>query len=167
MIKTTFLYKIVMWTLFGRHQLKTCTLKREKYSEYTNEMKLNYSKSKDITEAIASAVLTSVYSLEVKAIVVPTTGEHSAMVMSNLRPNSIILAICPNEKIARKLALNYGVYPKILNINDNDMDDVVHQCKKEAKEFLALKEKDIVIITGGIHDDPYIKQTNFLKIEEI
>ena len=89
------------------------------------------------------------------------------MVMSNLRPNSIILAICPNEKIARKLALNYGVYPKILNINDNDMDDVVHQCKKEAKEFLALKEKDIVIITGGIHDDPYIKQTNFLKIEEI
>lgn len=139
----------------------------EKYSEYTNEMKLNYSKSKDITEAIASAVLTSVYSLEVKAIVVPTTGGHSAMVMSNLRPNSIILAICPNEKIARKLALNYGVYPKILNINDNDMDDVVHQCKKEAKEFLALKEKDIVIITGGIHDDPYIKQTNFLKIEEI
>lgn len=124
----------------------------EKYSEYTNEMKLNYSKSKDITEAIASAVLTSVYSLEVKAIVVPTTGGHSAMVMSNLRPNSIILAICPNEKIARKLALNYGVYPKILNINDNDMDDVVHQCKKEAKEFLALKEKDIVIITGGIHE---------------
>ena len=137
----------------------------EKYGEYS--YKLQCSKSTDITEAIASAVLTSVSSLEVKAIVVPTTGGHSAMVMSNLRPNTIILAICPNEKIARKLSLSYGVYPKIVEIDDNNMDDVVHHCKKEAKEFLSLKEKDVIIITGGIHDDPHIKQTNFLKIEEI
>ena len=89
------------------------------------------------------------------------------MVMSNLRPNTIILAICPNEKIARKLSLSYGVYPKIVEIDDNNMDDVVHHCKKGAKEFLSLKEKDVIIITGGIHDDPHIKQTNFLKIEEI
>lgn len=137
----------------------------EKYGEYS--YKLQCGKSTDITEAIASAVLTSVSSLEVKAIVVPTTGGHSAMVMSNLRPNTIILAICPNEKIARKLSLSYGVYPKIVEIDDNNMDDVVHHCKKEAKEFLSLKEKDVIIITGGIHDDPHIKQTNFLKIEEI
>ena len=137
----------------------------EKYGEYS--YKLQCGKSTDITEAIASAVLTSVSSLEVKAIVVPTTGGHSAMVMSNLRPNTIILAICPNEKIARKLSLSYGVYPKIVEIDDNNMDDVVHHCKKEAKEFLSLKEKDVIIITGGIHDNPHIKQTNFLKIEEI
>ena len=137
----------------------------EKYGEYS--YKLQCGKSTDITEAIASAVLTSVSSLAVKAIVVPTTGGHSAMVMSNLRPNTIILAICPNEKIARKLSLSYGVYPKIVEIDDNNMDDVVHHCKKEAKEFLSLKEKDVIIITGGIHDDPHIKQTNFLKIEEI
>lgn len=137
----------------------------EKYVEYAS--KFNVDETNDITEAIAKAVLTSVSSLNAKAIVVPTTGGHSAMVMSNLRPNPMILAICPSEKIARRLAINYGVYTKIVKINDNDMDEVVKHCKQEAKENLKLQEKDIIIITGGIHENPHIKQTNFLKIEEI
>lgn len=137
----------------------------EKYTKYAT--KFTREIPNDITEAIANAVLASVSSLSVKAIVVPTTGGHSAMVMSNLRPSSLILAICPNEKIARRLSISYGVYTKIVNIDDNDMDEVVHNCKKEAKETLNLKENDIIIITGGIHDNPNIKQTNFLKIEEV
>ena len=138
----------------------------EKYDNYASKFK--FKKEKDITEAIAEAVLSSERDLNVQAIVVPTSGGHSAMVMSNLRPKPVILAICPTEAVARKLALNYGVYTKIVAIDDNDMDDVVHHCKKEAKEFFDLKENDIVIITGGIHDNPnHKKQTNFLKIEEI
>jgi len=138
----------------------------EKYGNYASKFKFN--RKKDITEAIAEAVLSSEIDLDVKAIVVPTSGGHSAMVMSNLRPNPVILAICSTEKVARKLALNYGVYTEIVAIDDNDMDDVVHHCKKEAKEFFGLNENDIIIITGGIHDNPtHKKQTNFLKIEEI
>lgn len=156
----------------GKHPVEAVRFMRdicmetEKYGRrYASKFSVN--DTNDITEAIAKAVLTSVSSLDVKSIVVPTTGGHSAKVMSNLRPESIVLAICPNEKVARRLALNYGVYTKVVNINDNDMDDVVHHCKKEAKEYLNLNEKDIIIITGGIHDNPNIKRTNFLKIEEI
>ena len=87
--------------------------------------------------------------------------------MSNLRPAPIILAACPNEKVARRLSLSYGVYSKVVEVNDNDMDEAVLNSKKVAKDFFDLKENDIVIITGGIHEKPHVKQTNFLKIEQI
>jgi len=137
----------------------------EKYGDYAYKVCVN--KSNDVTEAIASAVLSSVSGLDVKAIVVPTSGGHSAMVMSNLRPAPIILAACPNEKVARRLSLSYGVYSKVVEVNDNDMDEAVLNSKKVAKDFFDLKENDIVIITGGIHEKPHVKQTNFLKIEQI
>ena len=123
--------------------------------------------TKSITERIGEAVLTSAESMDIKAIVVPTSGGHSASVMSNLRPETMILAICPNEKVARKLAINYGIVTEIVNIDDNDLDDMVYHCRKEAIKFLNLQEKDVIIITGGIHVGRKVKQTNFLKIEEI
>ena len=133
------------------------------YSTYFNHLSNN-----DITEALASSVLTSADNLKVKAIVVPTSGGHSATVISNLRPKSVILALCPSEAVARKLLLNYGVYPIVTSmVKDDDMDDTVNNARMVAQEVLGLVEKDVIIITGGIHLNKAIKQTNFMKIEEI
>lgn len=130
--------------------------------------KFDYKHNNDITEAISSAVLTSSNTLDVKAIVVPTTKGHSPRVISNLRPKSIIIALCANENVARSLSLNYGIYPVVNpNINDNDMDDAVSHAKNVAIKYLNLQENDIIIITGGIHDNKAINQTNFMKIEQI
>lgn len=130
--------------------------------------KFEYSMDNDVTESIAKAVLSSSKVLDIKAIVVPTTGGHSPTVISNLRPKTVILAPCPNEKVARSLMLNYGVYPSVVpNAKDNDMDDAVRHAKLEAISVLGLKEHDKIIITGGIHNNRAIKQTNFMKIEEI
>ena len=30
-----------------------------------------------------------------------------------------------------------------------------------------IKKKDVIVITGGIHSESEVNQTNFLKIEEI
>ncbi len=130
--------------------------------------RFDYKSNNDITEAIANSVLTSSKALDVKAIVVPTTGGHSPTVISNLRPRPIILAPCPNEQVARSLALNFGVYPVVTpNVNDDDMDEAVKHAKKVAIDYLGLKANDVIIITGGIHENQAIKQTNFMKIEEI
>lgn len=130
--------------------------------------KFDHNSNMDITEAIATSVLDSSNSLDVKAIVVPTTGGHSATVISNLRPKPIILALCPNEKVARSLSLNYGVYPVISSfVKDDDMDQTVENARNTAIKVLDLKENNIIIITGGIHHNKAIKQTNFMKIEEI
>ena len=120
-----------------------------------------------ITEAVANAVLTSVSHFDAKAIIVPTSGGHSARVISNLRPHPLILALCSSEAVARRLSLNYGVYPIIVSVDHNDMDDVVNICREVAVKVLGLKEHDVVVIAGGIHANKSIKQTNFMKIEEI
>ena len=137
----------------------------EKFDEYASKF-ISIVPS-DITEAVANAVLTSVEHLDAKAIVIPTSGGHSARVISNLRPHPILLAVCPNEKVARKLSINYGVYPAIVEVDHNDMDDVVAACKNIAISKIGLKEKDIIVIAGGIHKDITGNQTNFMKIEQI
>ncbi len=148
-----------------RYMSKICE-ESEKNDIYTT--KFNYGSKNDITEAIATAVLSSLQSLDIKAIVVPTSGGHSPTVISNLRPRPLVLAPCPSEKVARSLTLNYGVYPVVvLNVKDDDMDDTVRYAKNVAITVLGLKENDKIIITGGIHNNRAIKQTNFMKIEEI
>ncbi len=137
----------------------------ENHPEYF--LKFTSTKNNDVTEAIAAAVVSSLDNVDVKAIVVPTTGGHSAKVISNLRPNPVVLAICPNEKVARKLTLNYGVNPIVVEHDDTSMDLVVEHAKRLAKSILKLDPLDKIIVTGGIHSNPTIKQTNFLKIEEI
>lgn len=137
----------------------------ENHPEYF--LKFKSTKNNDVTEAIAAAVLSSLENVDVKAIVVPTTGGHSAKVISNLRPNPVVLAICPNEKVARKLTLNYGVNPIVVEHDDTSMDMVVDHSKRLAKVILKLNPSDKIIVTGGIHSNPIVKQTNFLKIEEI
>ena len=156
----------------GKHPIEAVTYmakiceESEKNEYYAT--KFNQKRNNDITEALATSVIDSAKALDVKAIVVPTTGGHSARVISNLRPNTLILALCPSEEVARKLLLNYGVYPIVTSlVKDDDMDETVNNARQEAITFLGLKSNDIIIITGGIHNNRAIKQTNFMKIEEI
>ena len=120
----------------------------------------------DITETIAKSVVDSVSMLDVKAIVVATMSGYSARKISNLKPNSLILATCPREEVARSLALNWGVYSKVVSIYDST-DEIVEDAKLRATEFLNLNKKDIIVITGGFPNNTDVKVTNFMKIEEI
>lgn len=142
---------------------EACESAEEYYNRKNHAISTNDS---DITTAIAKAVFASVSSMEVKAIVVPTTKGHSAKVMSNLRPKPMILANCPNEEVARSLSLNFGVIAKVVPEYEG-LDEIVRESKKEAMDIFELKQGDVIIVTGGIHENPQIKQTNFLKIEEI
>lgn len=135
----------------------------EKYYDYEYRFDENY--VQNITTAISHNVVESANILDVKAIIATTISGTTARTISNLKPQSIILAACPNESIARSLALNFGVYPTILPIYDTT-DEVINNAVKIAKEYLNLKTKDTVIITGGFPRSGE-HATNFLKIQEI
>lgn len=120
----------------------------------------------DITETIAKSVVDSAKLLDVKVIVAATMSGYSARKISNLRCNSLILATCPTDSVARSLALNWGVYPKVVNVY-NSTDEIVNDAKVRSMEFMNLKHGDVIVITGGFPNNNEVKKTNFMKIEEI
>lgn len=118
---------------------------------------------KDEKGAIASAVVEASYLIKSKVIVATTISGSTARMVSNLRSESIILATCTRDEVARSLALNYGVYPKVTKVYDTT-DEIVSDAVTNAKEFMNLEENDSVIIAGGF---PKNSPTNFMRIERI
>ena len=123
-------------------------------------------RKKDITSVIADSVVTASHELQAKVIVAATMSGYTAQQISNLRPNSFILAACPTHETARSLALSYGVYSMIVPVY-NTTDEVVTDAKAKAQAFMKLEKGEKIIITGGFPNNTEIKTTNFMKIEEI
>lgn len=116
-------------------------------------------------DAIVKSVATAANSLDAKLIVVPTVTGTSARLISNLEPKCPILALVGSEDAANKLAVNYGVYAKVVPMV-KDMDELMDLCVREAKEFTNLSEGDNIVITGGLVAGK-IGFTNLMKIETI
>ncbi len=122
----------------------------------------------NLTDAIIKSVAEAANSLDAKLIVVPTMSGTSARLISNLEPKCPILALVSDEEIGNSLSLNYGVSSKVVNYW-NDLDEIIKESIKEAKEFTDLKEGDHIIITGGFNllDQKEVSPTNFMRIEKI
>lgn len=120
----------------------------------------------DITGAIAHSAVEVSNSLKAKLIIAATMSGYTARKISNLKPRCLVLATCPNDRVAKSLALDWGVYTKITKVYEST-DEVVEDAILKAKEFANLQTKDIIIITGGLPNNTENKQTNLMKIEEI
>ena len=118
---------------------------------------------KDIKNALSSSVVETATIISAKLIVATTLSGKSARIISNLRSKCPILATCTDEKVARSLALSFGVYPKVTKVYDTT-DEIVNDAIKNAKKFMKLKKDDYIIITGAF---PKNSPTNFMKIEKV
>lgn len=133
----------------------------ERITKYNlSEYKL---KGTEIHNTIAECAVKATTSLPTKAVVVSTLTGKTALDISSLRPNSFIVATVTSEKVARSLALKWGVYTKLVPVLD-DADSIVKSGIEAAKETLSLEKGDIITIVGGF---PAEAHTNFMKIEEI
>ena len=136
----------------------------EKYLDYENIEKPIY--DADITDTIATSVVDASNMLDVKAIVAATLSGYTAAKISNLRPKTIIVAACPTTSVALSLSLRFGVYATLLPVYEST-DELVKEAINKTKEIVKLKEKDLIVITGGFPNNGSVKTTNFLKIERI
>lgn len=135
-------------------------LSAEKYLDYNVDFK---HLKKDIKNAISSSVVETANVISAKLIVAATMSGKTAKVISNLRSNCPILATCTENKVARSLALSFGVYPIVTKFY-NTTDEIVKDAIKNAKKFTKLKKDDYIVITGAF---PKNSPTNFMKIEKI
>ena len=157
-------------TTIGHHPIDVCTAMgkicevTEEYASFDyidEEKKLN-----DITTAIAEGVVDAANRLGAKLICASTISGNTAQEISNLKPDTFILALCPNDKICRSLSLNWGVYTKIIPFY-NSTDDILTESINMAKEFMNLEKDDIVITTGSFPNTGESNPTNLMKIERI
>ena len=153
-------------TTVGKHPIETVRAMAnicetaEKYAEFNYEPVEN-----NITTAIARSVVDSVDILNAKLICAATMSGHTAKVISNLKPNAPILALVPDDKTGRRLALNWGVYPANVGVMDST-DEIIKVAKEKAIEKYDLQKDDIVVITGSFPKHQ-TKHTNLMKIEQI
>lgn len=123
-----------------------------------------------ITEIIANSAVMASNCLQAKAIVANTITGKSAYKISNLRPDAFVIAAVPNEKVAKSLALNYGVHPMVIEggFNANvEIDTVISANKEMAKEYVHATEGDVIVITGNLSKQKEYKDSNSMKIEKI
>lgn len=118
-----------------------------------------------VSDTIAKLVVGAVEYSDIKVIVATSLTGFTARKISNLRPNSTILACCPSNHIAEKVVLNFGVKPVITDIYENT-DEMVENCRKVAKEEFNLNEGDLIVVTGGFPIGES-RKTNYLRIIEI
>ena len=155
-------------TTVGKHPIETVAAMAkicetaEKYAEF------HYSEEEervvDVQSAIADAVVDTTKRLNAKLICAATISGSTARVISNLKPKATVLALVPDEKTGRRLALNWGVYPTLLPVC-NSTDEVLTKSIASAKEYTDLVKGDIVITTGGFPNNAVSRTTNLMKIE--
>ena len=157
-------------TTIGKHPIETVAAMAkicettEKYAEYNYVEEMRHvNNSRD---AIATAVVDTANRLNAKLITTATIHGRTAKLISNYRPKSIIIALTPNEKDGRRLMLNYGIYPRLMPVKKST-DELISSSIEEAKKFMELKEKDIIVITGGYPNTDANRTTNLMEIEEI
>jgi len=157
-------------TTTGNHPVETVEYmskickEAEKSYNYNNK----YEVKEDITisKTIAKSAIECSKTLNVEAIVTATLKGSSASNISNLKPSVPIIATCPTSVVARSLALNYGVYTRVVKEYEST-DEIVEDAKKVSVEMLNLNKDDLIIVTGGFPNNTTTKTTNFMKIETI
>ncbi|MTI47305.1 pyruvate kinase [Sporosalibacterium faouarense] len=102
-----------------------------------------------ITNAISHATCTTAQSLEASAIITATSSGYTANAVSKFRPECPIIAPTPSDKVMRKLALVWGVYP-ILSKETSSTDEIIDISVEDALKEGLIQEGDLVVITAGV-----------------
>lgn len=111
-------------------------------------LKNNLKLQQDIVNTITSASVEASFFLKAKAIVVGTVTGRTAHIASYYRPSVPIIAGCTDEKAARQLKLDYGVYPFHAELTD-DRDDMKQQALDIALRSKLVEKGDLIVLICG------------------
>lgn len=133
------------------------------YDYYLTKMSKNLKKT--VTELVSySAVSTADELKNVKLIIAVTNSGNTARAISRLKPRTSILAVTPNEDVARRLAINFGVEVATIKKQDN-IDDLLNTAIEKAKELkLIVSGDDVVISSGSVNGKG---NTDLMKVRTI
>lgn len=116
----------------------------------------------NVADAISLGACTTAEQLKASAIITATQSGSTAKRVSKYRPNCLIIAATPNEKVARKLAVCWGIIPLVTS-QYKSTDELIDKSVNIALEEGYVQKGELVIIAAGI-PVYYSGTTNMLKV---
>ena len=116
---------------------------------------------KSVVNAISHATCTTAHDLNAAAIVTVTRTGSTARMVSRFRPATPIVAITPNPRTYRQLALSWGVTP-LMNDYKSSSRELFMDAARKVQEADLAHDGDIIVVTGS--SDRVGEITNTLQI---
>jgi pyruvate kinase len=114
-------------------------------------------------EAISNSACRMAEDLKVKAVISFTRTGSTALLISKYRPNAMVIAATPDERVLTRMRLYYGVMPVMMKLQ-NDTDAMIREVERAAVLRGLVKNGDRVIVTLGV---PSNARTNLLKVHRV
>jgi len=121
----------------------------EAYINYKDNNDKNIDYNISVTNAISHATCTTAKDIGAAAIITCTKSGYTARMVSRYRPKAPIIATTPNDNVARKLSIVWGVYP-IVSDEVSTTDEMIDSSVKAALEAGFIRNGDVVVISAGI-----------------
>ena len=99
-------------------------------------------------DAIAEATRDVAETLGLKVICAWTSSGSTGLRIARERPRSSILALTPNEEVARRLALVWGVHPIVTDDARDERDMAERACRHAYIEGFAGPGERIIVVAG-------------------
>lgn len=129
--------------------MATIAKRTEKTLEYVRSLKTSESSDISVTDAISHATCTMSVDLKASAIISATASGHTARMVSKFRPEAPIIATTSDDKVMRRLALTWGVYP-VKCAQGKDTDEVIELAIDSARNANYIYEGELVVVTAGV-----------------
>jgi pyruvate kinase len=104
---------------------------------------------RSVTDAISYATCHSAQELGAAAIITATQSGFTARNVSKYKPKARIIAVTPRERVARRLALTWGVFP-VLCRPTTTTDEMFSAAIEASLMSGYIKNGDLVLITAGV-----------------
>jgi pyruvate kinase len=121
-----------------------------------------------IPDVIGDLASRAVEAVEPSALIVVTRSGFSALMVSKHRPRSRILAVCKDNRVARRMMIYWGVEPLDVEwIEDRDQQ-IVQAVKRAIRKGLVKMDDVVMIVSGSTLIAPGQTTTlEVLKVREI
>jgi pyruvate kinase len=121
--------------------------------------------ARDIEEIVAHSACSSAVDIGAKAIVAYTNSGATARYISKYHPPVPVVAMTPNEKISRQLALSWGVWPIVVESYSHAVE-MVEQAEATVKKIGLAKPGAIIVIVAGLPLGPN-PSSNIMKLHKV
>jgi pyruvate kinase len=119
----------------------------------------------NVPNAISLAACNTAADLDAAAIVTVTQSGTTAKMVSKYRPECPIIALTSDARVARSLALNWGVYP-IVSDKVASSDELVLKSVNSVVETGYVNNGDLVVIASG-RQGHLEGSTNMMKVHVV